>query len=221
MTRSFVPGSIVPLPATADDVGILLYGAAAARRELLPAVRDEAKRRTLGIVPCAEPDEVVGIVATRKNLLLCIIAWPDDQEAPKLTAFIEELRRRQANPLLEIIVSTAMPFSDTVATRLRSLRVTPHRRRETAAAGDFADILATAVRHAFEKRSLGGARPLSPLRTRGLIELAGIFGQALQRRNAGDLLRLLPLRGGQSGIACASRRRTARRRRKPAPCGLR
>lgn len=213
--------STVLQPTTADDdVGILLFGEAAARREMLPAVRSEAKRRALGIVPCAEPDEVVGIVASRTELLLCVIAWPDDQ-TPKLTDFIEELRRRQANPLLEIIVSTGMPFSEMVAARLRALRVTPHRRRETAEADNFPDILATAVRHAFEKRSLGGARPLSPMRTRGLIELAGVFSLALQRRNAGDLLRLLPLRGGESGMASAARRRTAKRRRKPAPCGLR
>lgn len=212
----------VPTPAD-DDTGILLFGASAARRDMLPTVRDEAKRRALGIVPCEDAADALGLVASRKALLLCVIAWPED-DAARLAAFIENLRRRQANPLLEIVVSSAGPFSDMELARLRALRVTVHRRRHTDETDPcFADVLAAAARHALETRALHsvkGMRPLSPMRMRGLVELAGVFGSAMQRRNAGDLLRCLPpLRSGEATAVVRAgklRRRAARRRRKPA-----
>ena len=142
--------------AVTDDRPILLlFGESAARREILPAVRREAGLAGLGIMPCEEADEAANCVASRRDLLLSVIVWPDTQAA-KLIEFIEHLRRSQANPLLEIVVLTAAPLAETLAARLRTARVTRHRRRPPHD-DEFGDVLATAVRHALETRALCGA----------------------------------------------------------------
>lgn len=132
---------------------MLLFGQSAVRRELLPAIRREAGLAGLGIVPCEAADEAAAHAECRPDLLVCVIAWPDERVA-ELVGFIEDLRRRQANPLLEIIVHSAVPLPETQAARLRSLRVTRHRRPPPLDSEAFGDVLATAVRHAFEKRAL-------------------------------------------------------------------
>lgn len=213
--------------ASCDDDAILLFGESASRREMLPVVRNEAKRRALSIVPCMDTAEAITLVTRSKALLLCIIAW-HEESAETLPGFIEDMRRRQANPLLEIVVTSTAPLSDMLAARLRALRVTLHRRRYAGEADDsLADVLATAIRHAFEKRVLRSARgapPLSPMRARGLVELAGVFGSTMERRNAVDLLHFLPPLRSDEVAAIATgkvQKRAWRRRRKLASHALR
>jgi hypothetical protein len=148
-----LPQRIAGAPAPDDRPTILLFGPSAARKELLPAVRREASLAGLGIVPCEAADEAAAYVARRPDLLVCVIVWPDDRIA-ELVGFIEDLRRRQTNPLLEIIVRSAVPLPETQTARLRSLRVTRHRRPPPLDSDEFGDVLASAVRHAFEKRAL-------------------------------------------------------------------
>jgi hypothetical protein len=84
-----------------------------------------------------------------------VLVWPDDKAA-QLVGFIEDLRRRQANPLLEIILCSAASLPETLTSRLRNLRVTRHRSAPLECTA-FGDVLATAVRHALEKRVLYNA----------------------------------------------------------------
>lgn len=135
-----------------DRPTVLLFGESAARREILPAVRREAGLAGLGILPCEEADEAANCIASRCDVVLSVIAWPDAQAA-QLIGFVERLRRNQANPLQEIVVLIAAPLADTSTARLRTARVTRYRRRPPHA-DEFGDVLATAVRHALEKRAL-------------------------------------------------------------------